>query len=129
MDTKSQQRSETGSGLPPDAGDMPVLAEALQNGSAKPNVFGSGSTAFSTYYTWRANGVHKQVRFVNANVNSNSRVLVNISEFSGNPQNRFVGSARMAVYNIAPYQGGFLAWVDITWDNPLTVRFDVVVDP
>ena len=41
----------------------------------------------------------------------------------------FIGSARMAVYNIAPYNGGFRAWVDISWGSPLNVRFDVLVDP
>jgi hypothetical protein len=144
METKSQQRGDTGNlqggagqagigqagaGQIPGAEDMPIQAEAAQNGTAKANVFGSGSTAFSTYYTWRANGVHQQVRFANANVNPNSRVLVNISEYSGSAQGRFIGSARMAVYNIAPYQGGFLAWVEINWQSPLPIRFDVVVDP
>jgi len=129
METKSQQRSETGSAQLSGASDMPVMAESTQNGTAKPHVFGSGSTAFSTYYTWRANGVHQQVRFANANVNANSRVLVNISEYNGTAQGRFIGAARMAVYNIAPYQGGFLAWVEIDWQNPLPIRFDVVVDP
>jgi hypothetical protein len=146
METKSQQRGDTGNlqggagqagigqagggqaGQMQD-GDMPIQAESTQNGTAKANVFGSGSTAFSTFYTWRANGVHQQVRFTNANVNPNSRVLVNISEYSGTAQGRFIGAARMAVYNIAPYQGGFLAWVEISWQSPLNVRFDVVVDP
>jgi hypothetical protein len=145
METKSQQRGESGNlqggtgqpgvgpggqaGQMPGSADMPVQAESTQNGTAKPNVFGSGSTAFSTFYTWRANGVHQQVRFTNANVNPNSRVLVNISEYGGTPQGRFIGAARMAVYNIAPYQGGFLAWVEIDWQSPLLIRFDVVVDP
>jgi hypothetical protein len=56
-------------------------------------------------------------------------VYVNISEYAANPQARFIGAARMAVYNIAPYNGGFLAWVEISWGNPLKIRFDVLVDP
>ncbi|WP_300756571.1 hypothetical protein [Janthinobacterium sp.] len=85
--------------------------------------------AFTTYYTWRANGVIHPVNFVNASVKANSRVFVNISEFSTDAQHRFIGAARMAVYNIAPYDGGFLAWVEISWGSPLNVRFDVFVDP
>jgi hypothetical protein len=144
METRSQQRGDTGNlqggagqtspgqagvGQTQSSADMPIQAESTQNGAAKANVFGNGSTAFSTFYTWRANGVHQQVRFANASVNANSRVLVNISEYSNTPQGRFIGAARMAVYNIAPYQGGFLAWVEIDWQNPLLIRFDVVVDP
>jgi hypothetical protein len=43
--------------------------------------------------------------------------------------NRFIGAARMAVYNVAPFDGGFFAWVEISWNAPLFVRFDVLVDP
>jgi hypothetical protein len=35
----------------------------------------------------------------------------------------------MAVYNVAPYNGGFHAWVEVSWSNPLNARFDVLVDP
>ena len=87
------------------------------------------AASFTTYYTWTANGVIHPVNFVNANVKANSRVFVNISEYSTDAQHRFIGAARMAVYNIAPYDGGFLAWVEISWGSPLHVRFDVFVDP
>ncbi len=112
--------------------EMPVMHEVTQQpgkGDTGAAIFGPGSTAFSTFYTWRANGVFRQVRFANARVNANSRVHVNISEFSTDPQHRFIGAARMAVYNIAPFDGGFFAWVEIAWGSPLNVRFDVVVDP
>lgn len=87
------------------------------------------AASFTTYYTWTANGVIHPVNFANANIKANSRVFVNISEYSTDAQHRFIGSARMAVYNIAPYDGGFLAWVEISWGSPLKVRFDVFVDP
>lgn len=132
METQTQHGSEARSGAESRGADedMPVLADMeATDGAAQPKVFGTGSTAFTTYYTWLANGVHQQVRFVNARVNANSRVYVNISEYGANAQSRFIGAARMAVYNIAPYQGGFLAWVEISWNSPLKIRFDVLVDP
>jgi len=30
---------------------------------------------------------------------------------------------------IAPFNGGFFAWVEINWSSPLNVRFDIFVDP
>lgn len=112
--------------------EMPVqheVAPPSDQGETGASVFGPGATAFSTFYTWRANGVFRNVRFTNSRVNANSRVMVNISEFSTDAQHRFIGAARMGVYNIAPFNGGFFAWVEISWGSPLNVRFDVLVDP
>ncbi len=112
--------------------EMPVEHELVPKsgkGDVGAAIFGPGATAFSTFYTWRANGVFRNVRFTNSRVNANSRVHVNISEFSTDAQHRFIGAARMGVYNIAPFNGGFNAWVEISWGSPLNVRFDVVVDP
>ena len=89
-----------------------------------------GANSFTTFWTWRANGVFKAVRFNHPGINANSRVFVSISEFNSDAQvNRFIGDAKMAVYNVAPFNGGFFAWVEISWNNPLNVRFDVFVDP
>lgn len=88
------------------------------------------TSSFTTYYTWRANGVFQNVRFNHPAINANSRVFVSISEFNSDAQvNRFIGSARMDVYNVAPFNGGFFAWVEISWNSPLNARFDVLVDP
>jgi hypothetical protein len=125
MDTTAHK--EVGSQLAPTTATEPV--EQGEAGAAGQKVFGPGSTAFSTYYYWHANGTFPQVRFVNQSVNANSRVFVNISEYSNDPQHRFIGAAKMAVYNIAPYDGGFLAWVEIDWGSPLNIRFDVLIDP
>lgn len=35
-----------------------------------------GPAAFTTYYTWTANGVHPSVNFVNANVHANSKARI-----------------------------------------------------
>lgn len=130
MDKKVDNRS--GSNVEPQIKDLPVqFEEVSQPGVVADDkgVFGSGATAFTTFYTWRANGTHRAVRFSNSRVTANSRVFMNISEYSSGPTARFIGSARMAVYNIAPFAGGFYAWVEISWGSPLNVRFDVMVDP
>jgi hypothetical protein len=130
MDTKVADASGSNKELA--ITEMPVQHEVTDMGKQDDTgaaIFGPGATAFSTFYTWRANGVFRNVRFTNTRVNANSRVLVNISEFSSDAQQRFIGGARMAVYNIAPFNGGFFAWVDIAWGSPLNVRFDVLVDP
>ncbi len=123
MDTPEQIR--TGSNLLPEVTDMPQEGQ-LAGQEASASLSGA---SFTTYYIWRANGVQPNVNFTQASVNANSRVFVNISEYGANAQERFIGAARMAVYNIAPYNGGFRAWVDISWNSPLNIRFDVLIDP
>lgn len=127
MEMKVEHR--TGSNLALEETDAPMEQEGQSAKGAAAQDLNLSAAAFTTYYTWSANGVHPSVNFANANVKANSRVLLNISEYGATPQDRFIGSARMAVYNIAPYNGGFKAWVDISWGSPLKVRFDVFVDP
>ncbi len=130
MDTKTEPRA--GSNLPVALTDMPVqkLEQGKKTGAGdEQQTPALSGAAFSTFYTWRANGVIPAVRFANGAINANSRVFVNISEYSTDPQHRFIGAARMSIYNIAPFNGGFLAWVEINWPNPLNLRFDVFVDP
>ncbi|MBG6221167.1 MULTISPECIES: hypothetical protein [unclassified Janthinobacterium] len=127
MEMKVEHR--TGSNLAPETTDLPMEQEGKSAKGAAAQNLNLSSAAFTTYYTWSANGVHPSINFANANVKANSRVLINISEYGANAQDRFIGAARMAVYNIAPYNGGFRAWVDIAWGSPLKVRFDVFVDP
>ena len=127
MEMKVEHR--TGSNLALEEAAAPMEQEGKSAKGAAAQDLNLSAAAFTTYYTWTANGVHPSVNFANANVKANSRVLLNISEFGANAQDRFIGAARMAVYNIAPYNGGFRAWVDISWGSPLKVRFDVFVDP
>ena len=127
MDTPLQDR--TGSNLQPEATDMPQEGQTAQDAGGQEAAANLSGSSFTTYYIWRANGVHANVNFTQASVRANSRVFMNISEYGANAQNRFIGAARMAVYNIAPYDGGFRAWVDISWNSPLNIRFDVLIDP
>ena len=100
--------------------DQPIAAS--KGVAAVPN-------AFSTFFTQRYNGAAVGTAR-HPSINANSRVFVSISEFSANPTaDRFIGSARMAVYNIAPFNGGFKVWTDVSWSSPLNVRIDVLVDP
>ncbi|WP_240317725.1 hypothetical protein [Janthinobacterium lividum] len=127
MEMKVEHR--TGSNLALEENELPMEQEGKSAKGAAAQDLNLSPAAFTTYYTWTANGVHPSVNFANANVKANSRVWLNISEYAATPQDRFIGLARMAVYNIAPYNGGFRAWVDISWGSPLKVRFDVFVDP
>lgn len=129
MDTKAQDPVGSNLAATQENIPMPVEKSGDMADAVSPSVFGTGATAFTTYYTWRANGVFRAVRFTAPAVNPNSRVFVNISEYGGDPQSRFIGLARMAVYNIAPGNGEFYAWVEISWDYPLNIRFDVLIDP
>jgi len=125
-----QDQAITGSNLQPEITDMPQEGQPTgQQARADDASAELNAASFTTYYIWRANGVHQNVNFTQASVRANSRVLMNISEYGANPQERFIGAARMAVYNIAPYNGGFHAWVDISWNSPLNIRFDVLIDP
>lgn len=124
-----QEQNRTGSNLQPETTDMPQEGQTAQNAGDQEATANLSGASFTTYYIWRANGVHPNVNFTQASVRANSRVFLNISEYGANAQSRFIGAARMAVYNIAPYDGGFRAWVDISWNSPLNIRFDVLVDP
>lgn len=112
-----------------------ITAELPKHQQDFPMNAGSGSKAlasnsFTTFYTWRGNGVHSKLRFNHSAIRANSRVFVSISEFNSDAaQNRFIGDARMAVYNVAPFNGGFLAWVDVSFDHAINARFDVLVEP
>jgi hypothetical protein len=110
--------------------ELPKHAEGSEESvdEARPRALGLGS--FTTYFTWRGNGVVPALRFNHGSINANSRVFVSISEyFTDAAINRFIHSAPMRVNNVAPFNGGFFAWVEVGWDSPLTIRFDVLVDP
>jgi hypothetical protein len=120
-----------GSSLPQTvAGELPQLEGGHDAASSvKPRALGNGS--FTTFFTWRGNGVHQALGpFNHPSITANSRVFVSVSEFQSDARiNRFIASARMDVHNVAPFNGGFFAWVEIGWNSPLNARFDVLVDP
>lgn len=121
--------NHVGSNLPQTIEHLPKLVE--DSGKvAGINTKNLAPGSFTEYWTWRGNGVYTKLPFYDSRINSNSRVFVSISEFNSDAQiNRFIGDARMAVYNVAPFDGGFLAWVEVSFSSALNVRFDVLVDP
>ena len=126
-----KKEDHVGSNLPdvPKEGPLHITGSEKMFGSAE-NSLALGAGSFTTYWTWRANGVFHPVTFYHSAINANSRVFVSISEFNSDAAiNRFIGLARMAVYNVAPFNGGFNAWVEISWGNPINARFDVLIDP
>ena len=85
--------------------------------------------AFSTFFTWRGNG-SVRLNCSHPSINANARVVASISEYNTDPrQNRFVGDASMQIYNVAPYNGGVVIRLNVSWNSPLNVRIDVLVEP
>jgi len=85
--------------------------------------------SLTTFDTLRGNGIFPALRCDHGSINPNSRVFVTASEYSTDPTNRFIGQAQIVISNVAPFNGGFLAWVNVAWGSPINVRFDVLVDP
>jgi hypothetical protein len=86
-------------------------------------------SSWSGYCLYRFNGTGRIINCTTPFINANSRVFLNISEYSTTATTRFIGAARMTVHNISPYNGGVRAWVDVEWPWPLNVRVDLLVDP
>ena len=81
------------------------------------------------FVTWRGNGIIR----LNINcpiIHAGSTVLLSPSEYS-NPSDpagsRFIGSARYAIYNIAPREGGVEIWAEVSWPNPINIYFSLLV--
>ena len=82
----------------------------------------------SYYYEWRGNGV-QTINISIPDMHSNSNVMVAISEFSSNSRvDRFMGAAKMRVYNICPYEGGVKVWIEVDWSSPINVVLDLLVN-
>ncbi|MEH2253714.1 hypothetical protein [Nostoc sp.] len=110
--------------------NLPQIIENQPKHDSTFHVESLGSGSFTTFFTFRGYGIIKALTFTLPAIQASSRVFVSISEFNSDAQiNRIIGDAKMAVYNVAPFNGGFLAWVEISWDEPLNVRFDVLIDP
>ncbi|HEX2317292.1 MAG TPA: hypothetical protein VHJ17_26325 [Thermomonospora sp.] len=50
-----------------------------------------------------------------------TRVTASIVEVDGGNV-PFIGSARLTIHNVQPYQGGVRVWVNIEWSSNLRVR-------
>jgi len=134
MATMTEEKTiETGSLLKEAISELPKHVKGSEKSLVNDGKVGAeafAASAFTTFWTWHGNGVVQRLRFNHPAINANSRVIVSISEFGTNASTtRFIGSARMNVYNVAPFNGGFFAWVEVSWASALNVRFDVFVEP
>ena len=104
-------------------------------GTGRVNAFKSVKSAIAIktgpntyYYNFRGNGV-LLLNIPCPDINASSSVLAAISEYNTNSRvNRFQGAAKMAVYNIAPYQGGVFILAEVSWASPLNTSLDLLVN-
>jgi hypothetical protein len=87
--------------------------------------------SYSAYCIYNYSGSHVLATCWDSRINSNSRVFASLSEYDyrGAYGGRFMGSARMTVHNVVPFNGGVTVWTDVEWGSPLNVRMDLLVDP
>lgn len=91
-------------------------------------IYPKTSGMWSTYYTVRGNGTVR-LNVANPKIHANTSVYAAISEYTSNPrQTRFVGAAKMRVFNISPYNGGVNIWAEISWASPLNTVIDIVAN-
>lgn len=88
------------------------------------------SLTTGVFATYRGNGSF--VLNINwGGIHAGSSVMISISEYSNtaNPRgSRFVGSAKFAVNNVSPFEGGVKVWVDVSWPNPIYIYFDILIN-
>jgi hypothetical protein len=101
-----------------------VPVKAGHNG-ASPNYLPPGYP-FASYCTYHVHGWYYLTCYWGV-IDNNSTVLESISEYSAAPWDRFIGSASMQIYNIAPFPGGVTALVYVNWGSNLNTRLDVFV--
>ncbi|MCF0069599.1 hypothetical protein LZD49_03895 [Dyadobacter sp. CY261] len=102
--------------------DQGSMADTGRDPQAAPNT--------SWFATWRGNGVIR-LRINCPIIHANSRVHISISEFSNTNNaagSRFIGSARYAIYNIAPTEGAVNIWADVTWGSPINIYFSLLIE-
>jgi len=125
MKAQEQLENAVGSKLPEKITELEAQPLAAPTGApeveAVPNAFTAG-------FTLIGHGLLR-VNMADARITKFSRVLAAISEFGATPFDRFIGSARMVVYNIAPFNGGVQVLAEVFWGSDLNIRFDIFVDP
>ena len=70
------------------------------------------------------------LRINDPSITADSRVFAAVSEYATDARvDRFIGSAQMTVYNIAPTNGAVVVQINVNWSTALNVRVDYFVDP
>lgn len=103
-----------------------VQAQGRKPGLAASRLSGESYTGFAL---WHGNGLVK-LRINDPNITADSRVFAAVSEYGTDARvDRFIGSAQMTVYNIAPTNGSVVVQLNVNWSTALNVRVDYFVDP
>ncbi|ARW08220.1 hypothetical protein S101359_03241 [Bacillus atrophaeus] len=77
------------------------------------------------FYTTGRQFFEKQFNMSSCGVNSNSTVLVSMTEIDRN-QKPFQGAASMQIFNVVPHDNGIVTVRGrIWWDSDISVRFSV----
>lgn len=123
---------ETGSLAPIE--DAPSITAKPYNDAtpSKANKAGDAPLSLSTgvFATYKGKGSF--ILTINyGGIHAGSSVMVSISEYNNtaNPRgSRFIGSAKYAVNNVCPFEGGVKVWVDVSWPNPINIFFDLLIN-
>jgi hypothetical protein len=130
MKSEGHVKKSNGSNLPGGIKEVEIREEEFPYPIVSPERVAGIPNALTRIHLARGVRGTFIANFGDPAINVNSRVFISICEYGHDAlTTRFIGDARMAVYNIAPYNGGFRCWVEISWDRPLNVRFDVLIDP
>ena len=87
------------------------------------------SSSFSAVWLWRGNG-QVVLNLTHSQITAGSRIAISASEYSTAwNMDRFIGSAAVQVLNTAPYNGGALVWLSVSWNAPLNIAISALVDP
>jgi kumamolisin len=103
----------------------------LQGQTRKSGQVGSrvSPSSYTGFALWHGNG-SVIFQITDAGITADARVFVSMSEYATDARvDRFIGSAQMSVFNVAPTNGSVFIWANVNWDSALNVRFDYFVDP
>ena len=122
----AQSGNPSSNGTDASSSDASTQSIFNANGSGKDDSAGISPGIVAGYCSYRGVLSGTWTCYSNA-INANSSVFAAVSEYRGNPDDRFIGSAVMTVHNIAPFNGGVQVVVTTGWGNPLNVRMDLLV--
>jgi kumamolisin len=123
-DLARTSRLTSGSGLSDNV--VVVQAQGRKSGAAGTRL---SAESYSNFALWHGNGL-VNLRINDPGITADSRVVAAVSEYATDARvDRFIGSAQMTVFNVAPTNGAVVVQFNVNWSSPLNVRVDYFVDP
>jgi kumamolisin len=114
------------SGSGPSDNVVVVQAQGSKTGPAAARL---SPASYTNFALWHGNGL-VNLRINDPSITADSRVFAAVSEYATDARvDRFIGSAQMTVYNIAPTNGAVVVQINVNWSTALNVRVDYFVDP